>query len=149
MDRPRLIRRLRIAWSAACLLLCALLVVLWMRSFWRFDRVSVGKQKAIASLGGRLLVNEVFNLNQQRPQLPVSTGGFQLAGVSFSIWTAHPGALIPVNVGRAIPFWQPTAITAALAAAPWMRRQFSLRTLLIATTLIAVLLATAANFRWW
>ena len=43
-----------------------------------------------------------------------------------------------MNVGRAIRIWQPTAITAALTAAPWMRRRFSLRTLFIATTLIAV-----------
>lgn len=140
MNRPRLTRGLRIAWTAFFGLVCLLLGALWVRSLSRFDRVSVGRQKAIASDGGRLMINEVFNLNRERPQLPVSTEWFQLAGVSFSIWTAPRGALIPVNVGRAIPLWQPIAVAAALTAAPWMRLRFSLRTLLIATTLIAVAL---------
>src|SRR5262245_15555907 len=33
MDRPRLIRGLRIAWSVACGILCVLLVVLWVSSY--------------------------------------------------------------------------------------------------------------------
>ena len=92
-DRPRLIRGLRIAWSVWWGILCVLLIVLWVRSYWRFDRVSFGKQKAVASVGGRLLVNEVFNLNQQRLQLPLSTRSFQMVGVSFSIWRARQARL--------------------------------------------------------
>jgi len=40
------------------------------------------------------------------------------------------------------PYWFPTllAAVAAVATAPWLRWQFSLRTLLIATTLVAVVL---------
>jgi hypothetical protein len=37
MDRPRLIRGLRIAWRVAWGILCVLLVVLWVRSYWWED----------------------------------------------------------------------------------------------------------------
>ena len=39
-----------------------------------------------------------------------------------------------------MPYWFLVLLSAVFAAAPWIRHQFSLRTLLIATTLIAVLL---------
>jgi hypothetical protein len=40
MDRPRLIRSLRIAVSAVCGILCLLLIVLWVRSYWWLDIIS-------------------------------------------------------------------------------------------------------------
>jgi hypothetical protein len=39
-----------------------------------------------------------------------------------------------------IPYWPPTIGFGVLAAIPWLRRRFTLRTLLIATTLLAVVL---------
>jgi hypothetical protein len=39
-----------------------------------------------------------------------------------------------------VPFWLMAIVTSVLAAAPWVPSRFSLRTLLIATTLVAVLL---------
>src|SRR5262245_40774927 len=41
MDRPRLIRGLRIAWSVWWGILCVLLVVLWVRSYWWRDEFGV------------------------------------------------------------------------------------------------------------
>jgi hypothetical protein len=46
----------------------------------------------------------------------------------------------------AAPYWFPVATVAMIAVLPWMRElkwQFSLRTLLIATTLIAVVMGLA------
>src|SRR5262245_58194231 len=37
MDRPRLIRGLRIAWSVWWGILCVLLIVMWVRSYYLFD----------------------------------------------------------------------------------------------------------------
>jgi hypothetical protein len=53
--------------------------------------------------------------------------------------------------GIEIAHWLLLLLSATFAMLPWLRRlrQFSLRTLLIATTLIAVLLATAAYLRLW
>jgi hypothetical protein len=42
----------------------------------------------------------------------------------------------------ALPVWALVAITAAAAAAPWIRWRFSLSTLIFGTTLIAVVLGT-------
>jgi hypothetical protein len=44
----------------------------------------------------------------------------------------------PGDIAFRFPFWFPVVITMALAAAPWLRWRFSLRTLLVATTLVAV-----------
>ena len=46
----------------------------------------------------------------------------------------------PGRGGISIYFWIPTLIFATITAAPWLRWRFSLRTLLIATTLLAVVL---------
>jgi hypothetical protein len=58
----------------------------------------------------------------------------------------HPrvGTRVPVygNWPLTFPLWFPTALAATLAAGPWIpvSCRFSLRTLLIATTLVAVVL---------
>ena len=39
-----------------------------------------------------------------------------------------------------IPYWLTVVLTATLGVVPWLKRRFSLRTLLIATTLVAVVL---------
>jgi hypothetical protein len=39
-----------------------------------------------------------------------------------------------------LPYWFVIAMSAALATVPWLRWRFTLRTLLIATTLVAVML---------
>jgi len=45
-----------------------------------------------------------------------------------------------------IPYWLLLLGTAALAALPWLRWRFSLRTLLIATTLVAMAVALIMAF---
>jgi hypothetical protein len=42
-----------------------------------------------------------------------------------------------------VPHWVIVIVTASMMAAPWLRWRFSLRTLLIATTLVAVVLGAA------
>ena len=52
-------RKLRIAWSVGCAIACVLLIVLWVRSYWSADTVSVntlsrGWAADITSWDGRL-----------------------------------------------------------------------------------------------
>jgi hypothetical protein len=57
----------------------------------------------------------------------------------------------PADHALVIPTWQPVTIAAAIAAAPWLRlsKQFTLRTLFIATTVVAVVLGLiVAVLRW-
>jgi hypothetical protein len=39
-----------------------------------------------------------------------------------------------------VPYWIPVLLTATLAALPWLRWRFSLKALMIGTTLVAVLM---------
>lgn len=51
------------------------------------------------------------------------------------------------GTGPMIPYWSLVLITPLLAIAPWLRWRFSLRTLLIAMTLLAVMLGLVAWLR--
>jgi hypothetical protein len=42
-----------------------------------------------------------------------------------------------------VPLWFPIGLAAILATAPWLRYRFTLRALLIATTLVALVLGLA------
>lgn len=68
-----------------------------------------------------------------------------VANNRITLWTAPVGALIPVGVGRSLSQWPLVVAALAAAAAPWLPwpARFSLRTLLIATTLAAFILGLA------
>jgi hypothetical protein len=131
-------RKLRIAWSAGWGVAVVLLVVLWVRSYWRMDVVHLPTQQdVIVNSGyGVIRVNvfpkdiptgwdsgwgwtsEAPKKSQKRPAWSWSSGNIK--AVNFPIW---PVALIPL-------------VTATI---PWiaLKLRFTLRTLLIATTLVA------------
>jgi hypothetical protein len=151
MDRPRLIRCLRIAWTVGCGIVCLMLIVLWARSRNAIDGIigplpSSGFGIMSRSGGlGLILSREawprdwrVYSLPPREVKLPYHTA---LGVVEYM---ATPDAY-----RVRFPYWCLTLISTAFATAPWMQKRFSLRTLLIATTLIAVLLATAAYLRLW
>ena len=66
MTRPRLIRGLRIAWNVVFGILCLLLIVLWVRSYWRYDLLSLPGPHRIASMEGEILYDEIFIDNAQK-----------------------------------------------------------------------------------
>jgi hypothetical protein len=145
MDRPRLIRGLRIAWSVWWGILCLLLIVLWVRSYWHMDivaipsppdrfmsvsyygriywsKVALGKAASKPGAVDSLSIQDDWTIVQQVIDDLFADGSSHSAG--HVIWVLGAGAL---------------------AAFPWAESkwQFSLRTLLIATTLIAVGLGLA------
>jgi hypothetical protein len=65
-------RKLRIAWSAVCGILCLLLIMLWARSYWRFDyaimRVSKFRAVEWRSQDGRLVTSPFRNEKPLRKQ---------------------------------------------------------------------------------
>jgi hypothetical protein len=152
-------RKLRIAWSVGCGIACVLLICLWVRSYWWLDIITknspgFGWFTETGSCEGRI---DFFLCEPKRE-------------TSFSTWSVlsvseikENEALIAKNGGEEITpgqrwyfnfrlvgggYWgfeadTPHAVlvlaSATLAGIPWIRR-FSLRTLLIATTLVAVVL---------
>jgi hypothetical protein len=147
-------RKLRIAWSVWWGAMAALLCVLWVRSYWSIDRLllqlSPQHGAIIATCQGGGVV--AFRPASDAP-----------AGHSFvhrsapvgntDAWSPKQGELklligkfgtvaTPHTSGVSFPLWFPAAIVAAMGVAPWMRwtYRFSLRTLLLATTAVAVTL---------
>src|SRR3954465_3155106 len=127
-------RKLRIAWSLGCGVACVLLIVLWVRSFLRLDCVHLMKRQLfVLSRGNFCHVKEFhFVLN-----LPLSSYGSHRSTI---LWIETYDSRY-VEIERqintaAIPMWSMATASALLAFAPWLPKRFSLRTLLIATTLV-------------
>ena len=153
MDRPRLIRGLRIAVSAVCGIVCVLLIGLWVRSY--------KVQDDIRRCNGRNL----FNIQSYRGEIGIGRWGFGkpipwqwevdtieiFDESSKRLWSpmkdqaplSYIGVrwqtLSPLHL-FAIRYWSLVSLSAVFAILPWLRWRFSLRTLLIATTLIAIVL---------
>jgi hypothetical protein len=144
MDRPQLIRRLRIATSVFFAVVTVALCVLWVRSYWRTDTVT--RMDNVLTMFGSANGHIYFyrgksnygrsgwrwNTNQYNPHSAdsgwVRTNHFTLISIPF-------GIAVPVVTISAAISW-----VLASKSPP----RFSLRTLLIATTLIAVALGLGA-----
>jgi hypothetical protein len=146
--RDAMLKYLRIAVTALSLTACALLVALWVRSYTWNDIVSrIEISGAFATLGssvGRAYVvhgsngplpgadpttfpQTNFSTTRERSLGWRSRSGFE--------WKSHPRYRVVY-----CPYWFLVFIAVSVAVAPWIHwsRRFSLRTLLIVTTLVAV-----------
>jgi hypothetical protein len=136
-------RKLRIAFSATCLIACVLLIVLWVRSYSYYDcmdsHLASSRVLAIASDVGGVGVfwNFVdFDLENGNGDFELAVRDFapSLSALGFSLnWE---GGLY----GARVPYW---FLIVAIAVAPVVinrRWRFTLRILLIATTLVALVL---------
>jgi hypothetical protein len=161
-------RKLRIAWSVAWGVMAVLLLVLWVRSYWWIDSVYSARSTVHISItvfrgqvgatwlkypapipvqaqsfmrhSNRITGGTRVNYNDGTGKPLPSYLGFK------SSWLSAPRPLRAVTL--VIPFWFPTFVLTLVAAAPYSRRmkwRFSLRTLLIATTLIAVVLGAVVH----
>jgi hypothetical protein len=136
-------RKLRIAWSVVCGILGVLLIGLWVRSYWWSDIVSVSAPSCDArsdSANGGTTISIFFDSNRE--------AGYEWSRNSYRHNTAMrpPDATWKFDIymtrrglDASLPHWFYLLLTSLIAAAAWIRR-FTLRTLLIATTLVAVVL---------
>jgi hypothetical protein len=143
MTRSRILLLLRIAVSVVCLTLCIAFVALWVRSYQWID--SVGgpfsqTQRLLAwSSNGGLVIQVNFHpwgYNWYLTHTPLFQSGSSHSAFRF-------GSEFRLQKrGVELPHWFIVVLTATVAAAPWLprSRRFSLRTLLLATTLVAVVL---------
>ena len=157
MNRPRLIRSVRIAMSVVFGMLCVILLALWVRCYWRIDTlwgpITDHGQLAIVSMQGQVSVGVNFN-GGSAPWSIVS-------GTLYAPWRNAWAILLPRrdalgfalvsdsnNLGVTLPYWFIVLTTAILARLPWVpwSKRFSLRTLLIAITLSAVVLGLVAKY---
>jgi hypothetical protein len=148
-------RKLRIAWSVAWGVVCVLLIVLWVRSYWWYDTLAIypsSRSFGLGSIQGELVyatTNFPSTFGPQpewaaRSEYITAKTGFPLMKDGRPLpRTLGFGWFLDVNwLYLFVPHWFPMLVFVALAPASWIPRKdrFSLRTLLIATTLVAVVL---------
>ncbi len=143
-------RKLRIAWSVVWGLAALLLIVLWVRSYsWR--EYLVGNFSpyvpllSFSSDAGQLKYSDIRRNDINATDFAIisrpADDSMEVSGVFDSQLTAGFGVRIAQDSRAiAVPHWFAVVICIALAVVPWIRWRFSLRTLLIATTLVAVVL---------
>jgi hypothetical protein len=136
-------RKLRIAWSVAWGLVAVLLGVLWVRSYLYHDRVLVryhgpGHAAGAVSAYGAIQFGEgdtpdlgdreftVISKSARRSPIDSIGPSLKMHAVRFTDWYL------------AVPIWMLVLLVTMAGSGPWLR--FSVRTLLIATTLVAVVL---------
>ena len=120
-------RKLRIAWSVAWGVVAVLQIVLWVRSYGDTDPAEfIGVP--VWAINGSIRIYD--------PSPPPAT----ISEDSIYIGDECIGLL---------PIWSLATGAIAFASLPWLPWRFNLRTLLIATTLVAVVLGMiAAVLRW-
>ena len=144
------LRKLRIAWSVGWGVLAVILCVLWVRSYWwqeQFVRISSSNNRYL-TLGhcyGAVYLRTGDPLPRDLKAYP-----------NRDEWYAYRDKANPYRAekfllklkaqsglrGIHLPHWLLMLLCCAVSGSPWLRRRFSLRTLLIATTLIALALGT-------
>jgi hypothetical protein len=149
-------RKLRIAWSVGWGFVAVLLIALWVRSYWKCDVMEwqrLGTNLSFTSFRGQI---GTFVMKMAGPQ-STKYSNWQIekgSEVNYNDGTGRPlpsflgfksswvSAPIPLTTSTlVIPYWFPALACAVAAIVPWSRQlkwRFSLRTLLIATTLVAV-----------
>jgi hypothetical protein len=137
---------LKFAFSVACGILCLLLIALWVRSYWRadwIDRFDKNElQTTVGSNSGRLIFSQLDWTQDPAGHVAPHNWTHMTASAVASHEKRWAGWVNASGLLRvAISHWVLVLPVAALAAVPWIRWRFALRTLLIAMTAIAVLLA--------
>ncbi len=129
-------RKLRIAWSVAWGVVAVLLVVLWVRSYWFGDftviKYSASHQFRLVSIDG-VIGSAIENPTAYNPRFIVGSEAISPNGFDWTIyhvWGNH--------TRLCVPHWVLAIVPGSIAAVPWLPLRFSLRTLLIAMTLVAV-----------
>jgi hypothetical protein len=142
-------RKLRIAWSVFWGLAAVLLIVLWVRSYWWADLlayrrgqtyVAVATGRGIACFRWQLFHPWVTVGNKLGWELLGGPAGTIDSGLKPLQWTRVKDAVTVFGLVISAPCWYCVTLFATLSAVPWISWRFSLRTLLITTTLVAVVL---------
>ncbi len=142
-------RKLRIAWSVGCGIACVLLMVLWVRSFWVLDFVHRQNanliQTTIGSEVGKIYLahfdavvgykDAPHNISGPHGWRLVSRRPVDDPNSPHFVWKRDAA-----GVYLSLSHWSIAVFAALIGGTIWLPYRFSLRTLLIATTLVAVVL---------
>jgi hypothetical protein len=132
--------------TALSLTACVLLMTLWVRSYWRIDEiggigpnglVAFSSERGVILYGWESSPRAIFNVDRWYRALSYPAYDSNPGILGFYYGTPGPGITC-----IALPYWFIVLLTATTAIGPWYTRRcrFSVRTILIATTLVAVVL---------
>jgi hypothetical protein len=166
MTRPRFLRPLRIAVSVVCGILCLALIVLWMRSYSWADELTLASRLRLTSIYGYIQYMGPFgrySFEEDWDYLCWRPSSDEIRAVTQTEATMNdldPKIKAWLNQFRgvrrpsiawlgSVPYWIVVCVAATLTVAPWIpwSNRFSLRTLLLATTLVAAMLGLAVAMR--
>ena len=143
---PMKYRKLRIAWSVAWGVVAVLLVVWWVRSYWVGDAIylNVSGRIILASKQGIVSLSTSSVHFDNSPALQWKSA--RIDSMMSEIGLRPSWGIRANDDGTSIrfPYRLPIAACILTAIGPWVATRFSLRTLLIATTLVAVVLGAVA-----
>lgn len=142
--RPYL-KQLRIAFSAVCGIACVLLIVLWVRSYWQTDAINLGARWGVISENGKLAMLEIVTEKAHKSRwlfLGIERRQLEFPPENYFLGFGYTPP--PYSLDVFAPHWFFILVFATFAMAPWIHwsKRFSLRTLLIAMTVIAMILGT-------
>lgn len=139
----RFLRYLRIAFSVVCGIACVLLVMLCVRSYHR-DAKGQAKGERLTHVDSQ---RRLYVVHSRLGAVHLSAASFDSGvGMGWNVDFAESRALgfgmlaKGFSTDLRIPYWFPITLATIATSLPWVRWRFSLRTLLIVTTLIAVVL---------
>lgn len=143
----RYLRYARFAFTALALIACVATLALWERSYNWADvaSVSLGGQREwwLQSIDGdlRFACRSVdaahgLRLSKQRPET-VREHSVEMPSVWIFKW---PFIEDNERLWPVLPHWFFAGLFATLAAGPWLRRRYSLQTLLVSMTIAAIVL---------
>jgi hypothetical protein len=162
-----MLRKLRIAFSVVCGILCLLLIALWVRSYWNYERLTCLDSSfwEFQSSRGAIFLDvttdsRISSSANSRKLSFVTRPQSEIEWGPVGTWWSWPSMTRRPSITRGapplvqtisinVPFWLPILTIGIIVGGlwiPWSAR-FSLRTLLIATTLVAVVLGLAVAFR--
>jgi hypothetical protein len=147
----RVLRYLRITFSATCLIACVLLIVLWVRSYswtekvlWRYNPPHVVR---ITWSGAQIRI-EIDEAQNQRAYSTIGDFIIDEPDYAFEPYTGRPTphydyVMHEFDSKSAVPIAGCLLLAACVMAVPWIAwpTRFSLSALLLATTLVAMVLA--------
>lgn len=134
---------LRVAFSVVCGIISLLLVMLWVRSY------SYSDELRLSITDSRILWFDSMFGETSLSSIPLRGPAWQATIISEQI--EQPGSTVGFTFRRkrgawslSVRHWFLVLLCFMLAAAPWLKWRFSLRTLLIAMALIALGLGIVA-----
>jgi hypothetical protein len=129
--------------STLCGILCLLLIALWVRSVWTLDEISIrltgARYVSFWSIPSSCRIN-IVDSSLSTPWSHHTTSAWSTLAAPAATFGYHNGELW-------WPHWFAVSLLGAIGAVPWIKWRFSLRTLILATTLVAVVLGLLVAMR--